>query len=49
MPIDTGMFEDVLTGAVVGLMEKIVGVFAATSSSVGVVLLPPGPGLLTEI
>jgi hypothetical protein len=45
----TGTLDEVLTGTADGLMERIVGVLAAITSSVGVVLLPPGPGLLTEI
>jgi hypothetical protein len=43
MLTDTGTFEEALTATLDGLTEKIVGKFAATTSSVGVVVLPPGP------
>lgn len=39
----------VLTATLDGLTEEMVGLVAATTSSVGVVAVPPGPGLLTEI
>src|ERR1700753_3645312 len=47
--IEVGTLEVVLTATLNGLTETMVGAVAAITSSVGVVLLPPGPGLLTEI
>lgn len=49
MLIGLGTLEDVLIATLDGLTERMVGTVAAMTSSVGVVLLPPGPGLLTEI
>jgi hypothetical protein len=47
--IELGTLEEVLTATLDGLTERMVGTVAAITSSVGVVLLPPGPGLLTDI
>jgi hypothetical protein len=41
MPTDVGTFEEVLTVTLEGVMEEIVGTVAATTNSVGVVVLPP--------
>src|SRR5260370_24954189 len=49
MPIEVGTLEEVLTATPDGLTERMVGTVAAITSSVGVVLVPPGRGLLTEI
>src|SRR5260370_8699595 len=49
MPIEVGTLEEVLTATPDGLTDTMVGTVAAITNSVGVVLLPPGPGLLTEI
>src|SRR4030081_3928503 len=48
MLIEVGTLEEVLRTTPDGLTETMVGTVAAITSSVGVVLLPPGPGLLTE-